>query len=52
MEQRVKTANRKRAAKAGPRDIEAFVDAQGRQKQVAEVRKKINELGIEYLYLQ
>jgi len=52
MEQRVKTANRKRAPKSGPTDIEAFVDAPGRQKQVAEVRKKINELGIEYLYLQ
>ena len=52
MEQRVKTANRKRAPKSGPTDIEAFVDAPGRQKQVAEVRKKIDELGIEYLYLQ
>ena len=52
MEQRVKTAKRKRAAKAGPMDIEAFVDAPGRQKLVAEVRKKIDELGIEYLYLQ
>ena len=52
MEQRVKTANRKSAAKPGPTDIEAFVDAPGRQKEVAEVRKKIDELGIEYLYLQ
>ena len=52
MEQRVKTARGKRAAKSGPTDIEAFVDAPGRQKAVAEVRKKINELGIEYLYLQ
>ena len=52
MEQRVKTARGKRAAKSGPTDIETFVDAPGRQKAVAEVRKKIDELGIEYLYLQ
>ena len=52
MEQRVKTARGKRVAKSEPTDIEAFVDAPGRQKQVAEVRKKIDELGIEYLYLQ
>ena len=33
-------------------DIESFVDAPGRKELVAEVRKKIDELGIEYLYLQ
>jgi len=33
-------------------DIEAFVDAPGRGDLVSEVRKKIDELGIEYLYLQ
>ena len=33
-------------------DIEAFVEAPGRKELVAEVRKKIDELGIEYLYLQ
>src|SRR6188472_1283123 len=52
MEQRVKTAKGKRAAGSAPTNIEAFVDAPGRQKLVAEVRKKIDELGIDYLYLQ
>jgi hypothetical protein len=52
MEQRVKTAKGKRASRPAPMDIEAFVDAPGRQRLVAEVRKKIDELGIEYLYLQ
>ncbi len=33
-------------------DIESFVDASGRADQVKEVRKMIDELGIEYLYLQ
>jgi glutamine synthetase len=33
-------------------DLEAFVDAPGRADQVAEVRKMIDALGIEYLYLQ
>ncbi len=33
-------------------DIEAFVDAPGRDAMVKEVRKKIDELGIEYLYMQ
>ena len=33
-------------------DIESFVEAPGRDAQVKAVRKKINELGIEYLYLQ
>ena len=36
----------------GRTDIQEFVDAKGRDKKVKEVRKKINELGIEYLYLQ
>ena len=33
-------------------DLEAFVEAEGRDAQVKEVRKKIDELGVEYLYLQ
>ena len=33
-------------------DIEKFVDASGRDAKVKEVRKRINELGIEYIYLQ
>lgn len=33
-------------------DLEAFVQAPGRAAQVAEVRKMIDALGIEYLYLQ
>ena len=33
-------------------DIEKFVEAPGRDEKIKEVRKKIDELGIEYLYLQ
>ena len=33
-------------------DIEDFVESPGRDEMVREVRKKIDELGIEYLYLQ
>ena len=33
-------------------DIEAFVEAPGRDELVKQVRKKIDELGIDYLYLQ
>ena len=33
-------------------DIEKFVHAPGRSEQVKEVRKKIDALGIDYLYLQ
>ena len=33
-------------------DIERFVEDPARKALVAEVRKKIDELGIEYLYLQ
>ena len=36
----------------GKRDIEAFVEAKGRDELVKQVRAKIDELGIEYLYLQ
>jgi len=36
----------------GKRDIEAFVEADGRDAMVKQVRAKIDELGIEYLYLQ
>ncbi len=35
-----------------PMDIENFVNQEGRAEKVKEVRKKIDELGIEYLYLQ
>ena len=34
------------------KDIEEFVEAPGRDQKVKEVRKKIDELGITYLYLQ
>ena len=34
------------------KDIEEFVEASGRDDKVKEVRKKIDELGITYLYLQ
>ena len=33
-------------------DIENCVDAEGRREQVRAVRQKIDELGVEYLYLQ
>ena len=33
-------------------DIEKFVQADGRDAKIKEVRAKIDELGIEYLYLQ
>ena len=33
-------------------DIETFVEARGRKELVSEVRKRIDALGIEYLYLQ
>lgn len=33
-------------------DLEKFVEADGRDAQVREVRKRIDELGIDYLYLQ
>ncbi|MXX89596.1 MAG: glutamine synthetase [Boseongicola sp. SB0677_bin_26] len=33
-------------------EIEKFVEAKGRDERIKEVRKKIDELGIEYLYLQ
>ena len=33
-------------------DLEAHVSAPGRDKLVKEVRKKINELGITYIYYQ
>lgn len=36
----------------GKRDIESFVEADGRAELVKEVRAKIDALGIEYLYLQ
>ena len=35
-----------------PTDIESFVKDPHRKELVAEVRKKIDELGIDYLYLQ
>ena len=33
-------------------DVENFVNAPGRDKLVKEVRKKINELGVTYIYYQ
>ena len=33
-------------------DIEKFVEQEGRDEKVREVRKMIDDLGIEYLYLQ
>ncbi len=33
-------------------DVENFVNAPGRDKLVKEVRKKINELGVTYIYFQ
>ena len=35
-----------------PTDLEAFVSAEGRDEQIAEVRKKIDDLGITYVYYQ
>ncbi|MFP6716481.1 MAG: glutamine synthetase, partial [Alphaproteobacteria bacterium] len=32
--------------------IESFVEAEGRKEKVQAVRQKIDELGVEYLYLQ
>jgi glutamine synthetase len=48
---RAQAAGRARK-RAGDTDIERFVDDTKRAALVREVRKKINELGIEYLYLQ
>ena len=36
----------------GTTDLENFVNADGRDQKIKEVRAKIDELGIEYLYLQ
>ncbi len=36
----------------GATDLERFVEAEGRDEKIKQVREKINELGIEYLYLQ
>ena len=33
-------------------DLEKFVNADGRDQKIKEVRAKIDELGIDYLYLQ
>ena len=33
-------------------DLERFVEEPGRDEKIKEVRAKIDELGIEYLYLQ
>jgi len=38
--------------KVAETDLERFVEAPGRDEKIKEVRKKIDELGIEYLYLQ
>jgi glutamine synthetase len=52
MEQRIKTVTKKGTGRSTTTDIEKFVDAPRRKELVAQVRKKIDELGIEYLYLQ
>ena len=52
MEHRVETETGKKARSSGPMDIELFVEAPGRKELVEQVREKIDELGIEYLYLQ
>jgi glutamine synthetase len=43
---------RSNVAKAAKQEIEKFVSAVDRAKMVKEVRKKIDALGVEYLYLQ
>ena len=35
-----------------PTDLEAFVSARGRKAKVAEIRKRIDDLGITYVYYQ
>ena len=35
-----------------PTDLEKYVDAPGRDKMIADVRKKIDQLGITYIYYQ
>ncbi|MET0347442.1 MAG: hypothetical protein ABW031_02880, partial [Methyloceanibacter sp.] len=52
MDRRVEMKKGNRANRSKPMDIEQFVEAPGRSKLVAEVRKKIDALGIDYLYLQ
>src|SRR5262245_63846527 len=52
MDRRVETKKGNRANRSKPTDIERFVEAPGRKQLVAEVRKKIDALGIDYLYLQ
>jgi hypothetical protein len=54
MEHRIEsgTGKGKGANRSKPMDIERFVEAPGRKELVAEVREKIDALGIEYLYLQ
>ena len=47
-----KSGNGDGGSTTGVMDIERFVDAPGRSEMVAEVRKKIDALGIDYLYLQ
>ncbi|MGH6821220.1 MAG: hypothetical protein ACREDU_10210, partial [Methylocella sp.] len=52
MEHRVESVTENRAKRSKPMDIERFVEAPGRKELVAQVREKIDALGIEYLYLQ
>ena len=42
----------KRRSSRGQMDIERYVSAPGRDKMVKDVRKKINDLGIQYIYYQ
>src|SRR4029450_2578661 len=52
MDRRVETKKGNRANRSKPPDTARFVEAPGRKQLVAEVRKKIDALGIDYLYLQ
>ena len=49
---RAKPKGPSRSKPSKPMDIERFVEAPDRKKLVAQVRQKIDALGIEYLYLQ
>ncbi len=49
---RKKEAPKKRASRKANTDLEAYVNRPGRAALVKEVRKKINALGIDYIYYQ
>ena len=52
MNERVETVTGRKTKRSEPMDIERFVEAPGRKELVQQVREKIDELGMEYLYLQ